>query len=69
MRSGSPTLRARLKAAVAGLRAAGVEVTRVEIGNDNRIVVFASNADEVLSAPDDDLDRELREFEAGHGQG
>ena len=68
MRSGRSTLRGRLRAAVSGVRAGGLEVARVEIGNDGRIVVIASSTQLAPSAPDDDLDRELAEFEARNGQ-
>ena len=40
------------------------KVARVEI----RIIVFAGEP-EAAAAPTDDLDRELAEFEASHGQG
>ena len=62
-------LRGRLKAAVSGVRAGGVEVERVEISDDDRIVVITSKAAAVTSAPDtDDLDRELAEFKVRNGE-
>jgi hypothetical protein len=52
-----------LKAAIK----AGISVDRLEISKDGKIVVVASSA---MSAaiPQDDLDRELSEFEARHGE-
>jgi hypothetical protein len=47
--------------------AAGVAVLRVEIDKDGRIIVVTAGA--TPSAPADDLDRELAEFEAHNGQG
>jgi hypothetical protein len=46
--------------------AAGIAVQRIEIDSSGKIVVVAGAA---VSAPIDELDRELAEFEAGHGQG
>jgi hypothetical protein len=54
-----------LTRAVRAVVAAGVEVARVEVGKDGKIVVMAANAKEPLN----ELDRELTEFEARHGQG
>jgi hypothetical protein len=50
-----------LRAAVA----AGIEVQRVEIAKDGRIVIVASPGAAASSL--DDLDRELIQFEARHG--
>ena len=47
--------------------AAGVAVLRVEIDKDGKIILVT--AGETPSAPVDDLDRELAEFEARNGQG
>jgi CTP:molybdopterin cytidylyltransferase MocA len=47
--------------------AAGIKVQRVEIDKDGRIIVVT--AGDTPSAPADDLDRELAEFEARNGQG
>jgi hypothetical protein len=44
--------------------AAGLEVQRIEIDKDGRIIVVTGKA----GAPQDDLDRELTEFEGRHGQ-
>jgi hypothetical protein len=43
-----------------------VDIVRVEIANDGRIVIVTAEAR--CAAQDDDLDRELAEFEARHGQ-
>jgi hypothetical protein len=55
----------RAKQLVKAVVDAGVSVQRVELGADGKIVVVAANAGE-SSAPGDDLDRELAEFEARH---
>lgn len=44
---------------------AGIAVARVEIGMDGKIVVVTQQP---AATPQDDLDRELKEFEARHGQ-
>ena len=53
--------------AVRAVVAAGVQVQRVEIGKDGKIVVVTGKP--TAEAPQDDLDRELAEFEVHHGQG
>lgn len=56
--------------ALRGAMKAGIEVARVEIGTDGKIVVVPGKPVENSAAPsDDDLDRELAEFEAEHGDG
>jgi hypothetical protein len=50
--------------AVKAVRAAGVDIVRVEVARDGRIVIVA----EAQPAMQDDLDRELEEFRARHGQ-
>jgi hypothetical protein len=52
--------------AVKAVAAAGVDIARVEIGRDGRIVVVAQQS---ATSQQDDLDRELAEFEARRGQG
>jgi hypothetical protein len=52
--------------AVKAVAAAGVDIARVEIGRDGRIVVVVQRSS---ASQQDDLDRELTEFEARHGQG
>jgi hypothetical protein len=53
--------------AVRGAQAAGVEIARVEIGPDGRIILVTGKPVENLpAATEDALDRELAEFEAGH---
>jgi hypothetical protein len=46
---------------------AGISVGRLEISKDGKIVVVASSAVSA-AVPQDDLDRELSEFEAHHGE-
>jgi hypothetical protein len=53
-----------LTRAVKGVTAAGVHIARVEIGRDGKIVVVTQQP----AGQQDDLDRELAEFEARHGQ-
>jgi len=48
-----------LRLAVETAKAAGLEIGRVEIGRDGKIVVVTGKAP-------DDLDRELADFEARH---
>lgn len=55
-----------VKRAVLGVRAAGVEVHGVEVLPDGRIRIMT--ADQVANLPLDNLDRELAEFEASHGE-
>jgi hypothetical protein len=60
--------------AVKAVRAAGVEVGKVEIRPDGTITIGAGSADKVGQTTDNgavsnDLDRELAEFEERHGQG
>jgi hypothetical protein len=50
--------------AVKGVRAAGVDIVRVEVARDGRIVIVT----EAQPAMQEDLDRELEEFAARHGQ-
>jgi hypothetical protein len=51
--------------AIRAVSVAGIAVARVEIGADGKIVVVTQQEGPV---PQDDLDRELAEFEARHGQ-
>jgi ssDNA-binding replication factor A large subunit len=51
--------------AVKAVRSAGVNIVRVELTKDGRIVIVTGEAD---PAAQDDLDRELAEFEARHGE-
>jgi hypothetical protein len=50
--------------AVKAVAKAGVEIARIEIGPDGKIVISTGPA---VAGPADDLDRELAEFEARHG--
>ncbi len=56
-----------LTRAVEAARKAGVEIARVEVGKDGKIVIVTANA-HGRGGPQDDLDRELAQFEARHGQ-
>jgi hypothetical protein len=56
-----------LTRALRGAARAGIDVDRCEIAKDGRIVIVARSA--TGGPPLDDLDRELMEFEARHGQG
>jgi hypothetical protein len=49
--------------AIKGATKAGVNIARIEIANDGRIVIITSEAQ-----PQDDLDRELAAFQVRHGQ-
>jgi hypothetical protein len=60
--------------AVKAVQAAGVEVSKVEIAVDGRIIIGTAKAqadqtNDHGGAVPADLDRELVEFEARHGQG
>jgi hypothetical protein len=54
--------------AVRAVLAAGVAVARVEF-NKNGFSVMPAMPEGQAAAPSDDLDRELADFEARHGQG
>jgi len=55
--------------AAKAVRAAGLEIARVEIGKDGAIVVVPDKPEGRAAALSDDLDRELAEFKAQHDQG
>jgi hypothetical protein len=57
-----------VKRAVLGTVAAGLSVQRVDVDKDGKIMIVIGAAQGTAS-PVDDLDRELAEFEARHGQG
>lgn len=68
MSRGPSTFKQRdVTAAVRAVVAAGVEIARVEIGQDGRIVVVTSKAAAQALHPRNDLDQELAEFEVRHG--
>ena len=52
--------------AIKGAVKAGVNIARIEIAKDGRIVIISAGAEP--SVQGDDLDRELAAFEARHGQ-
>jgi hypothetical protein len=51
--------------AVKAVRSAGVDIVRVELTKDGKIVIVTGEAQPAVQ---DDLDRELAEFEARHGE-
>ena len=55
--------------AVKGVVAAGVGIAQVEIDKSGKIVIVTGKPQEPATATQDDLDQELAEFEARHGQG
>ena len=55
--------------AVKAVVAAGVDIARVEIDKSGKIVIVSGKPQEPAIARQDDLDQELAEFEARHGQG
>jgi hypothetical protein len=67
-RAPSTFRQAEVTKAVRAVRMAGVDIARVEIATDGRIVIFTT-AEVQAAAVQDDLDRELEEFCARHGQG
>lgn len=54
--------------AVKAVVAAGVDIARVEIDRTGKIVIVTSKPLEATS-PQDELDRELADWETRHGQG
>jgi hypothetical protein len=60
-----------VKRAVHAVAAAGQSIQRVEIDPESgKIVIVVTNSqDQTIVTPQDDLDRELTEFEARHGEG
>jgi hypothetical protein len=66
MRRAPPPFRQRdLTRAIRAVTVAGVSIARVEIGPDGKIVVVTQQP---AVSSRDDLDRELEEFEARHGE-
>jgi hypothetical protein len=57
-----------LTRAVEAARKAGLEIACVEVGKDGKIVIVTTKAQWGAGA-ENDLDRELSEFEAHHDQG
>jgi hypothetical protein len=58
-----------VRRAIKATRSSGIEIARVEIDKNGKIVVVTAKAVDQASRPSDDLDQELAEFEAHHGQG
>jgi hypothetical protein len=54
-------------AAIKTLVASGVGIARIEIDSTGKTVIIPRTAPD--ARPQDDLDRELEEWEAHHGQG
>jgi hypothetical protein len=54
--------------AVKAVAAAGVDIARVEIDKAGKITIIAATAP-MIRPQDDNLDTELQEWEARHGQG
>ena len=54
--------------AAKAVRAAGLEIARVEIAKDGGIIVVPVKPVGQTAALSDDLDRELAQFKAQHGQ-
>jgi hypothetical protein len=57
--------------ALRAMSAAGQAVDRVEIdpATGKIVIVVTKSRDQIIVTPQDDLDRELTEFEARHGKG
>ena len=66
-RAPSPFRQQDVTRAVKAVAAAGVEIARVEIDTSGKIVIIAVTAP--AAGKQDDLDRELQEWEAHHAQG
>jgi hypothetical protein len=64
-RAPSTFRQADITKAVKAVRSAGVDVVRVEVARDGRIVIVTGEAQPAVQ---DDLDRELEEFCTRHGQ-
>jgi hypothetical protein len=55
--------------AVKAVAAAGVHIARIEIDKAGKIVIVPGKPQEPATARQDELDQELADFEARHGQG
>lgn len=55
--------------AVKAVAAAGVHIARIEIDKAGKIVIVPGKPQEPATAQEDELDQELADFEARHGQG
>jgi hypothetical protein len=67
-RAASPFRQADVTRAIKGAVAAGVDIARVEIDRTGKIVIVTGKPLDATS-PQDELNRELQEWEAGHGPG
>jgi hypothetical protein len=67
-RAPSPFRQQDVTRAIKGAVAAGVDIARVEIDRTGKIVIVTGKPLDATS-PQDELNRELQEWEAGHGQG
>jgi hypothetical protein len=54
-----------LTRAIRAAIAAGVDIARIEVAKDGKIVIVTGGPDPAVQ---DDLDRELEQFRARHGQ-
>jgi hypothetical protein len=68
-RAPAPFRQADVTKAIKGTVAAGVDIARVEIDAAGKIVIVPGKPTEVPATPVDELDRELVEWEARHGEG
>jgi hypothetical protein len=70
MSRGPQTFRQRdVTRAIKAVAAAGVDIARIEIDPFGKIVIVASKPNDISEPSVDELDRELGEWEARHGQG
>ena len=69
VRTPDPIKKAFIARVFQAVRAAGLEVVRTEIVPDGRIVIIHHPHVDLSGTLDADLDRELLEFEARHGEG
>jgi hypothetical protein len=70
MPRGPSTFKERdVKAALRAVQASGLKVERVEVDKDGTIVVVTGSFAGESHALQTDLDQELTEFEARHGEG
>jgi hypothetical protein len=68
-RAPSPFRQADVTKAIKGTVAAGVDIARIEIDAVGKIVIVPGKPTGLPAAPADELDRELADWEARHGEG